>query len=172
MSGSIYWFTGLAGAGKTTLATIFLRKLRRAKRTAVLLDGDDLRAAIAEDLGYTKADRRRSALRNAKLCKLLSDQGLDVVCATISMFHECRNWLRGASPGYREIYVRAPLDVLRARNKKGLYGKRRARGQVAGVDFAVEEPKSPDITVENDGTKSPEKIVGEIFPILSGKRRR
>jgi adenylylsulfate kinase-like enzyme len=172
MKGSIYWFTGLAGAGKSTIAFLFFSRLRKIRPPAVFLDGDVLRRAIAEDLGYTRADRRKSAMRNARLCKLLSDQGFDVVCATISMFHECRRWLRRNAPGYREIYVRAPIAVLRERNKKGLYGKRRSRSQVAGIDFPVEEPQSPDVTIENDGRRKPERIVEGIFPLLTRKRTR
>src|SRR5580658_2984713 len=81
--GRVFWITGLSGAGKTTLGRELWRRLRAAGRPVVFLDGDALRSAIAEDLGHDARDRRRSAMRNARLCRLLADQGSDVVCATI-----------------------------------------------------------------------------------------
>ncbi len=164
--GTVYWFTGLAGAGKSTLAKAFWERLRGMGADVILLDGDDLRKTIADDLGYSEADRRKSAMRNAKLCRLLAAQGYDVICATISMFKDCRAWLRDKAPAYREIYVRAPMEILRKRDKKGLYSS--GDGRVAGVDFAVEEPEKPDVTIDNDGSRTPEEIVDEILPQVSG----
>ena len=93
--GTVYWFTGFSGAGKSTLATLFCDRLRGTGRTVVLLDGDRLRDVFGGDLGHSIEDRRRSAMRNSRLCQLLADQGLDVVCATISLFHDCHDWKIG-----------------------------------------------------------------------------
>src|SRR5580700_9784200 len=84
----VFWITGLSGAGKTTLARELCNRLRDAGHPVFFLDGDALRSAIAEDLGHSAGDRRRSAMRNARLCRLLAEQGAYVVCATISLFHE------------------------------------------------------------------------------------
>lgn len=150
-----YWFTGLSGAGKTTIGRLWYEKLREAGETAVFLDGDELRQVFGGDLGYTEADRRKSAMRNARLCALLAKQGITVVCCTISMFDSVRQWNRENIPGYFEIYVKASMDTLCQRNRKGLYG---AGGQdVAGVHFQVEEPKAPDLILENDGQRTPEE---------------
>src|ERR1700683_1573893 len=81
-TGNVYWITGLSGAGKTTIGRELWRRLRAASRSVIFLDGDVTREVIAEDLGHSTTHRRRSAMRNARLCKLLSDQGTDVVCAT------------------------------------------------------------------------------------------
>ena len=98
--GRVFWVTGLSGAGKTTVGRELWRRLRAAGRQVFFLDGDALRAVIAEDLGHSADNRRRSAMRNARLCQLLAGQGADVVCATISLFHEVQRWNRELSTVY------------------------------------------------------------------------
>src|ERR1700743_661693 len=83
-AGRVFWITGLSGAGKTTIGHKLWQRLRAAGRSAIFLDGDKGRAAIAEDVSHGHADRRRAEMRNSRLCQLLSEQGTDVVCATIS----------------------------------------------------------------------------------------
>ena len=123
----------------------------------MFLDGDELRQVFGDDLGYTEADRRRSAMRNARLCALLSGQGLTVVCCTISMFDSVREWNRANISGYFEVYVKVAMDTLRRRDQKGLYSG--GGGSVAGVHFTVEEPKTPDLVLENDGQRTPAEQV-------------
>lgn len=153
----VYWLTGLSGAGKTTIGRLWYERLKASGEPVVFLDGDELREAIGDDLGFTKADRRKSAMRNARLCALLGRQGLNVVCCTISMFDAVREWNRANIPGYFEVYVKASMDTLRRRDQKGLYSAQKQN--VAGVDFQVEEPKAPDLILENDGQKTPEEQV-------------
>ena len=133
--GRVFWITGLSGAGKTTLGRELSNRLRAAGHAVIFLDGDALRLTIAEDLGYTVGDRRRSAMRNARLCRLLADQGNDVVCATISLFHEVQRWNRENIPGYREIYLRVPIDELRRRDRKGIYAAAQAAGYARWLVF-------------------------------------
>ncbi len=149
----VYWLTGLSGAGKTTIGRLWYKKLKAAGEAVVFLDGDELRQVLGDDLGFTKADRRKSAMRNARLCALLAGQGITVVCCTISMFDSVREWNRENIPGYFEVYVKASMDTLRRRNQKGLYSK--GTQDVAGVHFQVEEPKTPDLILENDGQRTP-----------------
>ncbi len=153
-TGNVYWITGLSGAGKTTIGRLWYQSLCKDKKNVVFLDGDALRPIISADLGYTEADRRKSGMRNIQLCKLLSDQGLDVVCCTISMFDEVRDWGRTNIPGYREIYVKAGMKTLKQRNQKGLYT---TEHDVAGLHVQVEEPKQPDLILRNDGERTPEE---------------
>lgn len=161
MSGIVYWLTGLSGAGKSTVGKILYEKLKSQKDNVVLLDGDALRKAIASDLGYNQADRHESAKRNTGLCKLLADQGLDVICCTICMFEDIRQWSREHNEKYFEIYLKVPMDVLRKRNQKNLYED--SADELVGLGVGMEEPQHPDLVVINDGSQSPEKIAEVIL---------
>lgn len=162
--GNVYWLTGLSGAGKTTIGKLLYQKLKAQKDNVVFLDGDQLRQVFGDDLGYTPDQRLKSAMRNARLCKLLADQGIDVVCCTISMFDRVRDWNRANIPGYVEVYVKASLETLRKRDQKGLYTQ--GDGAVAGVNFAVEEPKHPDLVLENDGHLTPQQQLAYLYEKL------
>ena len=149
----VFWITGLSGAGKSTIGERLSHRLRAAGRSTIFLDGDKLRGAIADDLGHPVEDRRRSALRNGRLCQLLADQGINVVCATISMFHEVQRWNRAHIPGYCEVFLRVPLAEVERRDPKGIYARAREgkAANVVGIDIAAEEPEAPDLIIENYG---------------------
>lgn len=152
-SGTVYWVTGLSGAGKTTVAKALYEKMKVTKPAIVLLDGDDLRKSVAEDLGYERNDRIEAAMRYAKMSEMLARQGLTVIISTISMFHCVREWSRNNIAGYVEIYLKVPLSVLKERNQKNLYsgtGDGKIKN-VIGVDMEIEEPKNPHIIIANDG---------------------
>jgi adenylylsulfate kinase-like enzyme/phosphohistidine swiveling domain-containing protein len=169
--GRVFWITGLSGAGKTTLGRELWQRLRAAGRPVAFLDGDTLRSAIAEDLGHNAGDRRRSAMRNARLCRLLAEQGTDVVCATISLFHEVQRWNRENIPGYREIYLRVPLDELRRRDSKGIYAAADCgdAGDVVGLDVTAEIPRKPDLVLDNYGALDVATAVDRILAACAGQ---
>lgn len=165
--GTVYWVTGLSGAGKTTLGTLLHQTLQQ-QRTAVLLDGDALRQIYGDDIGYDPADRQRMAMRNAKLCKFLAQQGIDVVCCTIGMFDAVRDWNREEIERYCEIYLRVKPEVLCQRDQKGLYsGVRNGKlKNVMGMDLEFEEPKHPDLIIENNGDETPEQVLTRILQAI------
>jgi glutamine kinase len=168
-AGRVFWITGLSGAGKTTVGRELSRQIRAAGRPVIFLDGDALRAAIAEDLDHSADSRRRSAMRNARLCRLLADQGADVVCATISMFHEVQRWNREAIPDYREVYLRVPMDELRHRDSKGMYARAdcgEAR-DVVGIDVPAEVPEAPDLILDNYGGLDVATAVNRILALCA-----
>jgi adenylylsulfate kinase-like enzyme len=167
LPGRVFWITGLSGAGKTTLGRELSSRLRAAGRPVTFLDGDVLRSVIAEDLGHTKDDRRRSAMRNARLCQLLAEQGADVVCATISLFHEVQRWNRENIPGYREIYLRVPIDELRRRDSKGIYAgaEHGDARDVVGLDVPAEAPQAPDLVLDNYGGLDVDTAVDRILAV-------
>ena len=163
--GRVFWITGLSGAGKTTLGRALWSRLLAAGRPAIFLDGDALRATIAEDLGHSTSDRRRSAMRNARLCRVLAEQGSDVVCATISLFHEVQRWNRENIPDYREIYLRVPLKELQRRDSKGLYAN--GKCNVVGIDVPAETPERPDLILDNYGTLDAATAVDHILAVCA-----
>lgn len=161
MDGTVFWITGLSGAGKTTVGKVLYHKIREAGSNVVFLDGDMLRAVFGDDLGYSREDRLRSAKRNARISHLLASQGINVVCCTISMFEEVRRWNRENNENYMEVYLKVPIDILRERNQKNLYVE--AEDELVGLGIGMEEPECPDIEVVNNGVRTPEDIADEIM---------
>ena len=162
-TGTVYFFTGLSGAGKTTIGGLFHRRLKATKPNVVLLDGDEIRVAFGEDVGYTQDERLRWAGRIFRVCKLLSGQGIDVVVCSIAMYDSVRRWNRENILNYKEIYIKVSKDTLLQRNQKGLYT---AGKNVVGIDLPFEEPQSPDLVVPNDGGRTPLELVEELERVL------
>ena len=159
--GTVYFFTGLSGAGKTTIGGLLYRRMKARKNDVVLLDGDQLRRlSFHKKSGYTTEERRRGAYYNFEMCKMLADQGIDVVLCSISMYNDCRAWAREHIEKYREIYVKAARETLYRRDQKGLYSS--GTKNVVGVDLLCEEPEHPDVVIENDGQETPEQIVDRL----------
>jgi adenylyl-sulfate kinase len=161
----VIWLTGLSGAGKTTISTELYRRLKPRMPELVLLDGDAIRAALGGDLGFTEADRNVQIRRVQGIAKLLSDQGLVVLVGVVYANPELLAWNRANFSQYREIYLRAPLDVVTARDAKGIYG-RAARGEtsnVVGVDIPWREPERPDLVLEADGRNTPAEMADRVI---------
>lgn len=156
---TVYWITGLSHSGKTTLGRLLVDKLRKAGRSVVFLDGDELREVYG-DAGYSSSSRRDTALRHARLCRLLFAQGFDVVCCTISLFHDVQEWNRANISGYREIFLKAPVEVLRGRDRRGVYA---SSEPVSGVDIAAEEPRQPDLVLDASGIFTPEELLARVL---------
>jgi bifunctional enzyme CysN/CysC len=167
---AILWFTGLSGAGKSTIANIVEKKLFALGRHTVLLDGDNLRHGLNRDLGFTQADRVENIRRVAEVSKLMADAGLIVLTAFISPFRHERDMARSlAQPGeFFEIFVDVPIAVAERRDAKGLYKKARA-GQLknfTGVDSPYEPPQAPEIRIDA-AAMSPEDAADLIVARIS-----
>lgn len=167
--GTVWWITGLSGAGKTTIGTLLFEKFREKKPNIFRLDGDIGRIAYNDQIGYTWEERKEGAFRNSRVCKMIADQGIDVICCTVSMYDEVRQWNRDNFADYKEIFLDVPMEILKMRDQKGLYSGTQNGNvkDVVGLDQKVELPKKPDLRLINDGSKSPELIVQEILDYYS-----
>ena len=139
-------------------------RLREENRAVVFLDGDELRARLFPDVGYSHDERLALARQYSRLCELLSAQGIDVVCATISLFPEIWSENRQRLPKYREILVRAPIEV-RTRRRPELYQRANGKpiGPVVGAELAAFEPTHPAALIENDGARSAEELIEQLL---------
>jgi len=162
---NVFWITGLSGAGKTTIGEELYKRLKKNNPAVALLDGDSLRAVLGNVFGYSADERKKSAMCFSRLCKMLSEQGITVVCCTISMFDSVRGWNRENISDYIEVYVKVSEKTLLERNQKGLYSGLQdgTSSEVMGMDIQMEEPKTPDIIIENDGHLSIDECVDKIL---------
>lgn len=165
-TGLVVWFTGLSGAGKTTLAVAVERRLFDADYRTFLIDGDLLRAGLCSDLGFNVADRRENVRRAAMVSKLMAEAGLICFTALISPFRADRLQARNLFPpnGFLEIFVNAPLAVCEKRDAKGLYRRARANEipEFTGISSSYEPPESPDVEVRTDRQTS-QRIRGHYY---------
>lgn len=143
----VIWLTGLSGSGKTTLANALVAELKDQK--VYVLDGDELRLGLNNDLGYSNEDRIENIRRAAEVAKLLMDLGFIVIAAFISPSNKSRKLARQiiGSINYIEVFVDTPLEVCERRDPKGLYKKARNGfiTNMTGVDSVFETPSSPDV---------------------------
>jgi len=166
----LLWFTGLSGAGKSTIANLVEKKLHSLGKHTYLLDGDNVRHGLNRDLGFTDADRVENIRRIAESAKLFVDAGLIVLTAFISPFRSERDMARELleDDEFVEIFVDTPLEICEQRDPKGLYEKAR-KGELknfTGIDSDYEPPENPEITVngaEISAEELAERIVRELF---------
>jgi bifunctional enzyme CysN/CysC len=150
--GCVLWFTGLSGAGKSSIANLVEKKLHALGHHTYLLDGDNVRHGLNKDLGFTDADRVENIRRVAEVAKLMVDAGLIVLTAFISPFRSERRMARGLveEGEFVEVFVDTPLEVAEARDPKGLYKKAR-RGELknfTGIDSPYEAPEDPELRLD------------------------
>ena len=151
-SPAVLWFTGLSGAGKSTIANLVEKKLHRMNRHTFLLDGDNVRHGLNKDLGFTEADRVENIRRVGEVARLMTDAGLIVITAFISPFRQERAMVREMmAPGeFIEIHIDTPLAEAERRDVKGLYKKARS-GQLknfTGIDSPYEPPEAPELRID------------------------
>lgn len=168
---AVLWFTGLSGAGKSTIANLVQKRLHRMNRHTVLLDGDNVRHGLNKDLGFTDADRVENIRRIGEVAKLMADAGLIVITAFISPFRSERQMVREmmADGEFIEIHIDTALEVAEARDVKGLYKKARA-GQLknfTGIDSPYETPLNAEIRIDTS-KMTPDQAAEEIVETLLG----
>ncbi|MGQ4875109.1 MAG: adenylyl-sulfate kinase [Promethearchaeia archaeon] len=150
--GFTLWFTGLPCSGKTTLADAVAEDLRAKGMKVERLDGDLVRKSLTRDLGFSKEDRKKNIERVTFVAKLLTRNGVAVLCTFVSPYNEIRERSRKEIGEYILVYVKCPVEVCEQRDVKGMYAKAR-RGEIkgfTGVDDPFEEPINPEIVVETD----------------------
>ena len=148
----VIWFTGLSGAGKSTIANLLEKRLHALGRHTYLLDGDNVRQGLNKDLGFTEADRVENIRRVSEVARLMADAGLIVLVSFISPFRAERRTARGlmGEGEFYEVFVDVPLEVAETRDPKGLYKKAR-RGELknfTGVDSPYEVPEAPEVKID------------------------
>ncbi|ASU23129.1 adenylyl-sulfate kinase [Vibrio qinghaiensis] len=159
---AVLWFTGLSGAGKSTIAGALEQRLAQLGYHTYLLDGDNVRHGLCNDLGFSEQDRRENIRRIGELAKLMADAGLIVLSAFISPHRAERQLVRDMLPQgeFIEVFVNTKLDVCEQRDPKGLYKKARA-GEISnftGIDSEYESPQNPEIDLAA-GEKSIDELV-------------
>ena len=166
--GTVYWITGLSGAGKTSIGKLFYKKLKRLESNTIYLDGDELRLILNIEESFSMESRLTLAYKYSKLCNLIANQNLNVVIATISMFEEIRIWNKKNILNYKEIYIKVPIDILIKRDQKNIYSKaiEGKINNVIGIDSKFQEPINPDLICLNDGSESIKKLAEKIFLIF------
>ena len=151
--GFTVWFTGLSGAGKTTISEIVEKELRQSFGKVEVLDGDIVRTNLSKGLGFSREDRDTNILRIGFVAELLTRNGVGVIVSAISPFKEARDQVRRNIGGdFIEVYVDAPLEVCAERDVKGLYKKAFAGeiGQFTGVSDPYEPPAAPELHINTD----------------------
>ena len=168
---AVLWFTGLSGAGKSTIANLVEKKLARMNRHTFLLDGDNVRHGLNKDLGFTDADRVENIRRVGEVAKLMTDAGLIVITAFISPFRSERDMVRQMmQPGeFFEVHIDTPLAEAEKRDVKGLYKKARS-GELknfTGIDSPYEPPQDPEIRIDTTvmtAEEAADAIVARLIP--------
>lgn len=165
----IIWFTGLSGAGKSTIANIVDQKLFALGNHTMLLDGDNLRHGLNRDLGFTEADRVENIRRVGEVAKLMVDSGLIVICSFISPYKAERDMVRSlvAEGDFIEVFVNTPIEECIRRDPKGLYSKAK-EGKIknfTGIDAPYEAPERPEIRLETVGHR-PDELADQIVELL------
>ena len=165
----VVWFTGLSGSGKTTIARDLEKALYEMGHTTMLLDGDNVRAGINNNLGFSPEDRHENIRRIAETAKLFLDCGVITLCCFVSPTEELRQLAKGiiSTKDFIEVYVNTPIEECERRDVKGLYAKAR-KGEIAdftGISAPFEAPLNPAFEIRTEG-HSEKDCVTELLNFL------
>ncbi|MCC6446458.1 MAG: adenylyl-sulfate kinase [Armatimonadetes bacterium] len=165
--GFTLWFTGLSGAGKTTIARIVADEIRSRGRNVEVMDGDIVRQNLSKGLGFSKEDRDTNIKRIAFVCKILTRNGVATIAAAISPYREVRDFARQDIGHFVEVFVDCPLEECIRRDTKGLYAKALSGEipQFTGVSDPYEHPLHPEVWLHTE-RESPEASAGRVLAKL------
>ena len=149
--GKLFWITGLSGSGKTSIAEKIKLKISKNYGPTLTISGDDLRKLFGYNK-FSKKARLLYALSYSKFCKHVTDQNINVIISTVSLFHKVRNWNRKNIKNYFEIYIKA--DITKIIKKKNKFFYKGNYKNVIGKNMKAEFPKKPDVIIENNFEKS------------------
>ena len=167
--GFTIWFTGLSGAGKTTVSQVVAARLRERGWKVEELDGDVVRTHLSQGLGFSKEDRDTHIRRLGWVCEVLSRNGVVAIAAAISPYSDVRDEVRSKITNFVEVYMECPLEVLVERDAKGLY-RRALAGEIknfTGVDDPYEPPLHPEVRCLTDGREMPEQSAAKVMAYLA-----
>lgn len=168
--GALVWFTGLSGAGKSTVANLVDLKLHAKGRHSVLLDGDLVRTGLCADLTFSPQDRKENVRRIGEVGRLIAQTGAIALVAVIAPYAKDREAARERmrEGRYVQVFVDAPLAVCEERDPKGLYAKARAGviKNFTGIDAPYDAPKTPEVHLRSDGTTTPEQLADQVIAYL------
>ncbi|HSS95102.1 MAG TPA: adenylyl-sulfate kinase, partial [Candidatus Dormibacteraeota bacterium] len=165
--GFVVWFTGLSGAGKSTVANALAAELERRGRHSELLDGDEVRTLLSKGLGFSKEDRDTNIRRIGYVARLVSRSGGVAITAAISPYRDVRDEIRAQTPGFVEVYMRCPIETLTERDTKGLYRKALA-GEIAnftGVSDPYEAPLHAEVVCDTS-RETPAESLARVIEAL------
>ncbi|MFK7899829.1 MAG: adenylyl-sulfate kinase [Cyclobacteriaceae bacterium] len=170
--GIVLWMVGLSGSGKSTLARALENELHEKGFLTKLLDGDNLRTGVTNNLGFSAEDRKENIRRAAEVSKLFAEAGVVTICSLISPTEDIREQAKEIiGDSFYEVFISCPFEVCAERDVKGLYQKA-MNGEIknfTGLDAPFDEPKNPFVKVETDKEEleiSKDKLLGAILPII------
>ena len=166
-TGGVLWFTGLPGSGKSTLALGLEQELFKTRHQVYVLDGDNIRAGLSSDLGFSPDDRTENIRRIGEVAALFADAGIIASTAFISPYQQDRDMARAAASKFYEIYVRADVETCESRDPKGHY-KMARRGEIkefTGISAPYEAPSNPDLIIDT-GSQSIEESLSILIDFV------
>ncbi len=167
-TGFTIWFTGLSGAGKSTISAIIERELRERGSMVEVLDGDVVRTHLSKGLGFSKEDRDTNIRRIGWVCQVLTRNGVVAIAAAISPYRAIRDEVREQIGRFVEVYMECPIETLAERDVKGLY-KQALAGKLdnfTGVSDPYEPPMHPEVVCYSDGRETPEQSAAKVIAKL------
>ncbi len=168
--GKLIKFTGLSGSGKTTIGKAVFEKYKKDNSNTVFIDGDSFRKVIGDILGYTTEDRIKVSWQIARMCELLISQGINVVCATISLYEEIHKYNRENIENLYLIYVDCNIEELIKRDQKGIYSASKdSKGNVVGLDLKYDKPEKCELIIDNSEKNDLEFKVNQVLELINEK---